>query len=335
MTARAVVVGAGITGLVTARRLTESGAQVTVLDADGRPGGRIRTRVLGDAVMDSGAQFFTARRAPFVGLLSAWRYAGVPVRVWSHGWARGTSVAAGPTAARYVDDMTPRYSVAGGLGRLVEHVADGLDVRCDTRVVAIRDGRDRVSVEDADGRSWDADAVVVTPALPAAIALLEAGGVGVPGELRAVRYEPCIAVLASLDGAADVPPPGGVAFDTGPVSWLADNQAKGASDVPALTIHASSEWSEAHRDAADSEVAEALLTACGAWLGRATPRATEVGRWVHAKPVGPVTESARSLEAVGGRIVVAGDGFVGVYGGGTIETAAMSGLVAAEQVSEG
>lgn len=331
---RAVVVGAGITGLVAARRMMESGAEVTVLDMGEQPGGRIRTRVLGDAVADSGAQSFTARRAPFVGLLSAWRYAGVPVRVWAHGWARATSVASGPPAARYVDDMTPRYSVAGGLGRLIEHVAEGIDVRPATRVVAVRDSRDGIAVEDADGRSWEADAAVVTPALPAAVALLDAGGLDVPDDLRAVRYQPCIAVTVALDGAADVPHPGGVAFEEGPVSWLADNQAKGASEVPALTIHASREWSEAHGDDADGEVAEALLGACSGWLATAAPLRTEVERWVHARPVDPITESARFLPTASGRIVVAGDGFVGVFGGGTIETAAMSGLTAAERVSD-
>lgn len=325
-----LVVGAGMSGLVAARRLRDGGMTVTLLDEGAEPGGRLATRTVGGALADSGAQFFTARRAPFVGLLAAWRYADVPVRVWSPGWVRGRSAADGPGAAAFVDDMNPRYSVAGGLARLVAHVAEGLDVRPATRVRAVGRPGSRVAVEDDTGQVWEADAVLVTPPLPQAVGLLDAGGLAVPDHLRTVSYAPCAAVLVALDGSPAVPSPGGAQFTEGPVAWLADNVAKGASESPAVTIHATAEWSAAHAEDPDDAVAEALLQEAHAWLGGATPVAVEVERWTHARPVTQLDEACLAVPGTDDRVVLAGDAFVGVLVGPTVEGAALSGLAAVD-----
>lgn len=331
VTVRAVVVGAGVSGLVAARRLVDEGLAVTVLEAGPEPGGRVVTRRLGGARIDAGAQYFTARRAPFVGLLSRWRHARVPVHVWSHGWVRARTAGDGPPGARYVDDMTPRYAVDGGLSVLVSHLAEGLDVRTGVQAAAVSGDDGGVAVTDVAGHVWQADTAVVTPPRPVAVPLLEAGGLQAPPSLETVTYEPCLAVLVALDSDPSVPEPGGVQFDEGTLVWLSDNRAKGASDAPALTLHASADWSAAHAGDPDDAVADALLDEAGPWLGDARPVAVAVDRWRHAAPVDPITNSALALPSTAGRVIVAGDGFVGVYGGGTIETAAMSGLVAAEQ----
>ncbi len=53
-----VVVGAGLAGLSAARQLTQAGAKVVVLEARGRPGGRVYSQRLANGqVIDLGAQF--------------------------------------------------------------------------------------------------------------------------------------------------------------------------------------------------------------------------------------------------------------------------------------
>lgn len=325
-----LVVGAGVSGLVAARRMVDAGLTVTLLEAQADPGGRLATRSVGAASADSGAQFFTARRAPFVGLLAAWRYAGVPVRVWSHGWVQATAAADGPEAARHVDDVSPRYAVDGGMRRLVAHLAEGLDIRPATRARTVCRAGSQVTVEDEGGQGWEADAVVVTPPLPLALDVLDAGGVTVPDGLREVAYQPCIAVLVGLDGPPAVPDPGGVQFRDGPVSWLADNVAKGASQVPSLTVHASAAWSAAHATDPDDAVADALLAEVATWLGDATAVTVQVERWEHARPVFQLTEPALAVPGTDERIMLAGDAFVGELVGPTVEGAGMSGLAAAD-----
>lgn len=56
-----VVVGAGLAGLVCARRLHRAGVPVLVVDADDRPGGRLKTDIVGGFLLDRGFQvLFTA-----------------------------------------------------------------------------------------------------------------------------------------------------------------------------------------------------------------------------------------------------------------------------------
>ncbi|MEC7173995.1 MAG: FAD-dependent oxidoreductase, partial [Actinomycetota bacterium] len=56
-----VIVGAGISGLITARRLADAGVSTMVFDKGRSVGGRLATRRIGEARLDHGAQFMTAR----------------------------------------------------------------------------------------------------------------------------------------------------------------------------------------------------------------------------------------------------------------------------------
>jgi oxygen-dependent protoporphyrinogen oxidase len=51
-----VVVGGGVSGLVAARRLRQTGSVVTVLEADDRPGGQVHTAYVGGRLVDVGAE---------------------------------------------------------------------------------------------------------------------------------------------------------------------------------------------------------------------------------------------------------------------------------------
>ena len=58
---RAVVIGGGVAGLVAARRLAIHGAEVVLLEASDRLGGRVAAVTLGGLTVDVGAESFAVR----------------------------------------------------------------------------------------------------------------------------------------------------------------------------------------------------------------------------------------------------------------------------------
>jgi len=313
---RIVVVGAGLAGLTAARALNDV-HEVVVIDKGRGVGGRMSTRRVGDATLDHGAQFFTTHTDQFAAVVARWQAAGV-----AQPWFRGRLGPAGVVDA----DGHIRFRGVESMNAVAKHLATGLDVRTGTGATSIgqADGSDGWTVTIGD-RSLHAEAVVLTPPVPQSLALLAAGEVVLTADdlaaLTAVRYEPCLAVLALLDGPSGLPEPGAVDPEDGPIDWMADNQRKGISSSPAVTIHATADFSREHWLSPDEVVVAALLAAAGL---PAAPSVAQVQRWRYARPV--VVHPARHLLAQGlAPLVFAGDAF----GGAKVEGAVLSGHSAA------
>ena len=310
-----VVVGAGLSGLVAAHRLVAAGRAVVVLEAAGGPGGRMATVELDGAVLDVGAQFFTVRSSEFSELAERWLQAGV-----AYEWCRGFGVP---------PDGHPRYTGRRGMATIPHHLAEGLDVRLGTEVRAVVPGRDGGWEVLSAAGNIDAAAVVLTPPVPQCRSLLAGAGLSTP--LPDISYDPTLGALLVLDGPSGVPPPGGVQPGGGPLQFVADNHLKGISEVPAVTVHATGEWSRRHWELSDSEVLSGLVREARHWLGRAEPVRAGVVRWEWATPVDPSPHRCEVVHAgADGRqpFVLAGDAFAGPK----VEGAALSGMAAAEAV---
>ena len=215
-------------GLTAARRIADAGHVVSVLDKGRRAGGRMATKQLpGGRLADYGAQFFTARREAFSVVVARWVEVGA-VRQWCRGFAR--------------DDGHPRYVAADGMGQLAARMTVGLDVRQSVHVDAVRQVAGRWAVSwPATARATagllEADVVVLTPPAPQSAALV-AGHATIPQ----LAYAPTISLLVAPGDSPSVPPPGSIQFQDDPAwSWIGDSMAKGASRLPAVTLHTSSE----------------------------------------------------------------------------------------------
>lgn len=307
---KAVVVGAGLAGLLAARTLADAGCDVTVLDKGRAPGGRLATRRIAGARLDHGAQFFTVREPEFAALVDAWREAGV-VTEWCRGFGEG--------------DGHARYAGVGGMTAIAKHLAAGLDVRCESLVFGLLARRAPDvgwHVQLDDGEVIDADAVVVTCPLPQTSSLLFSAGVSLPEPLGRGDYDRTLALLAVLDRPSGVPDPGGVQA-WGPFQFVADHQRKGVSDVPAITAHADPAWSAAHWHEPADDVLDALTDLVRPLLGDAGIVERQLKRWRFATP--QVVWPGRTWVAEGRALAVAGDAF----GGPRVEGAALSGIAAA------
>jgi renalase len=311
-----LVIGAGIAGLIAAGELQGAGCRVLVLDKGRRIGGRLASQRIGGATFDHGAQFITARTPRFASLVEDCRRAGV-VEAWHRG---SGSRPDGHVRWRGHPDMNavPTY-----LGR-------GLAIAPETRVVALRACRDFWSAETATGDLHAARAVVLTPPVPQSLAILEAGAVTVPPEVRArlesLTYERCLAVMAVLGGPSRLAPPGGLAPEGGPIAWIADNRLKGISAESAVTIHGTHAFSLEHWERDRQDSGRRLLDAAGDWLD-AEVRTFQVHAWRYSKPL-QVDDSPCAVVSRAPPLVLAGDAFAGPK----VEGAALAGWAAAEAV---
>ncbi len=77
--------------------------------------------------------------------------------------------------------------------------------------------------------------------------------------LQSIRHTQCLAILGFLDRSSKLNQPGAVTHPYKDVDWLSDNQVKGISEVPAITLHASAEFSDQYWDIPDSEWASELI----------------------------------------------------------------------------
>lgn len=326
---RVMILGAGLAGLTAAAELADTTVddrpvEVLLVDKAKRPGGRLATRRLGDAVLDHGAQFFTVRSDAFRERVDRWLADGVVEE-----WCRGFDPV----------DGYPRYRTAGGMNRLGKHLAaelaatdGGPTMVTRQRADAIIPGPDRwaVTYHGASRDIDEVDAIIATPPVPQIVELLKAGAAMPAGELgsrlEAMTYHKVIGILTRLDRSPELPSPGALQQPDHPMfSFVADNQAKAISPEPAVTFHLTHALSAELWGRSDEEVVERVAVDLASHLAPARPVETQVKRWRYAGPVTPATEASLQIAERPGPLVIAGDGFAGAK----VEGAFLSGLDAA------
>lgn len=342
-----VIVGAGIAGLSAATELVANGRRVVVLEKSRGVGGRMATRRVGEAVCDHGAQFFTVRGESFGGMVTEAHEAG-SVATWCEGFSQAASVGAAMMPA---SDGHARWRGSHGMTDLPKWLAAQLPPeRCVLRsaakvaAIGLDGGRVRISLDpgsqSGEPITMHAAAAIITTPVPQSLDLFAAGGLlsaegGIAPEvhqqLATVHYDPSFALMLVLSRPSLVPPPGGIQFAGGPISWLADNQQKGISAVPALTVHASGDLSRRHFDDPPERVAAALIDLVRPWIN-GDPSTVIVGQSLHRwKFAAPTTIIPAPLVAAvtSPPVVCCGDAF----GGPKVEGAASSGLAAGRWVA--
>ncbi|MGK0360008.1 MAG: renalase [Bradymonadia bacterium] len=269
------IIGAGMAGLICARRLTDAGLDVTVFDKSRGPGGRLSTRRADGGTFDHGAQFFRARDPRLVAEVEAWQAAGAVGR-WT-GTFKGLAV----DEPLWVG--TPRMSA------LTRHLSGALkDLRLNTRVGSAEHTLGGWTLTDEAGQTlgtWS-QLVVATPA-PQAVPLL-AGSPKLAEAADGAVMAPCWALMLGFDA------PLNAGFEVavikeGPLSWIARDSSKpGRPDGERWIAHASVEWSQAHLEEERDTIVAQLRSAFAELVAHPEPTQVMAHRWRYARAIGPV-----------------------------------------------
>lgn len=307
-----LIIGAGLAGLSAANDLRQAGRKVLVIDKGRGLGGRLAGRRIGDATFDHGAQFFTAREFRFKAAVEGWIKAGVAEEWYS-------SYPGQPNGH-------PRYRGVPTMTAVAKYLATNIHVIRTTRVDSIGQQGDGWLAELDNGETINTKAMLITSPVPQTIDLLATGNITVPTDKQArlnrIQYESCIAVMAILDGPTAIESPGAIVLEDGPIAWITDNLQKGVSKIPAVTIHASGDFSAEHLNHDRMEIGQRLIDAAGVYLGDARVTEYQVHGWRYSKPTvvddAPCILLSETTDLP--PLAVAGDAFAGPRFEGAVQS---------------
>jgi len=254
------IIGAGLAGLACARGLVGAGHAVRVFDKGRGPGGRMATRRIEAAgqrlQFDHGAQYVTARGAPFTAALS-----GAPMATW-------------PDSARLV--------AKPGMSALPRYLADGLDVALSAEINCLggESGAWWLRSDAAEAHGPFRSVVLAIPPVQAA-RLLEPVAPPLASRLALVAIAPCWTAIAAFPKL--LPLPDTLRPSTGPIGWAARDSAKPGRDAgtECWVIQARPDWSRAMLEQPPATAAALLLNALGTAAGAHLPPALYLAghRW--------------------------------------------------------
>ncbi len=329
---KVAVVGAGIAGLAAATTLKQSGLDVTLFEAGSQAGGRLLTHQTDWALIDHGAQYFTARDPHFRSQAERWLQDGI-IKVWEFAPYCFEDGILRPSPDREV-----RYVGVGGMQHLSTVLAGNLDIRYGQEIREIDTKGNQFSFKTAQNSPSEVfDVVVLALPAPRIEPLLPASSV-LRDTLEAVRYEPAWSVALGFDnastatGIADI---GGIFTKIPEISWISHNSAKpsrrGRDLLDTWLIQFNPQWSALHRDVAPRQLqilaTGLLIRVLQRNLG--TPVAYDLLYWPQAR-LGAGSASARVLREEGRHLYCCGDW----TGAGRIEDAYMSGYETAKAILE-
>ena len=239
---RVAIIGAGLSGLVLARRLRDV-ADITLFEKSRGVGGRLATRYAGDYEFDHGAQFITARTPAFREFLQPLIRDGV-VANWKARFAE-------LDRSRTRDQRTwgedyPHYVGVPRMNAIGKYLSQGLTVHMNTRIVEQRRIDGKWTLADSQGNCYAGfDWLVLTAPAPQA-ADLASGAPGLTALCERGEMLPCFSLMLGFRGPRVLPWQAAVVRECD-ISWMCVNSSKPGRKMPfTLLVHSTNAWASAH-----------------------------------------------------------------------------------------
>ncbi len=318
------IIGAGCSGLAAAHELSDAGYVVTVFEQNQHVGGRAATRKQEGFIYDYGAQYIKRGNAISISLITEHFRVDDLIDIAKPVWTfdRDGHIREGDP----IQNAEPKWNYGSGLHALANRMAEGLDIRLETRVDHLQPGSAGWKLLDSRGEDCgEFDRVLITiPASEAAelvknSQLQDRGQEEICALLEKARYNPLISVML---GYRPIPQerPYYALVNTDKahaVSWLAWEHEKASGRVPEdagmLIAQMAPRYSDEHwlRNDAEiiSDVAHRITTLLDEPLDE--PFFSDVFRWKYALPGEKADSEQLNALAIPVGLAFCGDAFVG------------------------
>lgn len=332
------IIGAGIAGLTAGRELARAGHEVIVIEKSHGFGGRLSTRYSGEnnkIKIDHGLGYLSAKSDAYRSFIAELSKAGI-VKPWVDQFSLytdGTLYKVHP--ARETSDT---WIAPNGMNSIGKYMSRWMDFRLGERVGGVT----LVAPNKSHKRAWvmnltstkvlEVDALIVaTPAINA-VGILQKAQDETPvrslyAKLSKVKYESCHVLIATYDTSNAAQFSALICQDS-PISWISNENSKRDMHKTSLVIHSTPEFTKAHANSSDTEIAKSLMEEAGrivgTWAG--SPETSEVHFWKYQRAMNSIEEPYLETGTTGIPLAVVGD----YLNGNSVETAYMSGLTLAK-----
>lgn len=276
-----IIIGAGAAGLSAAKTLQSKGIESLILEKSSRPGGRMASKSFEGACFDYGAQFYTVHGLYMQDINYDWLERGLAER-WCRGFLNGDKI--------LNPDGYMRFKGHAGMNALLADFAEGLTVQTGVKIIKIEQGQESFILEAESGQKFESDTVILTSPLPQARALLKKASnltweEDLDEKLNTIKYNPSLALMVLIKEPSGLAEPGALSSTDpmSPIAWICDNQQKGISEQPCLTVLATPHFSRQNYKADREETAQKLLTALSEKL-KVEVVDYQLHRWRYARP---------------------------------------------------
>jgi hypothetical protein len=298
-----LIIGAGLSGLILAKRLKAAGANVLIVEKSKSVGGRMATRRDGDATFDHGAQFSSEQFSDFFSE-PLWK-------PWMNLYDK------------------PKYAVDLGINKAAKYLALGLDILCNEKAISIHRHEDESIVNFESGVQIKAKQLYLSCPVPQSLDLLKSASISYPAELNDVLYAKALVGLFRIE--TDCVDLKNLKYKEDPergIFSVSNQLSKGVSQNLAFTVVMNPQFSEKFFDYTEAEIIFFIENCFTSFItnhynlsesGFSILR-SQVKKWRYSHPLTTFGTEHCAVESK--KIILFGDGFAG----GSLARAAKSAM---------
>lgn len=237
----AIIVGAGLSGLVLAKKLSMNGQNLCILEKSRSVGGRMATRRDGEATYDHGAQFYKLRQ----GQASKLEQLLTPKDILQTWFQKN-------------DDQ---YLVAPrGITTIAKQLSQNLNIYFNEKVLNLSlDSKDFIRLDCESGKTYCARRVFISAPLPQSLDLLKNSKISYPKELDEITYAKALVGLFELQSSdSNLVQFSYEEINDGNIFSLSNQQSKKVSEKLAWTVVMNPQWSEKHFEETEDRILQQI-----------------------------------------------------------------------------